>query len=109
MYFYVLFWQGIHLVTELINSYGLDVVQAYMEHIQQNAEVAVRNLLREVAQSRCKVPSRMANSPFIKLEAEDKMDDGSMLKLTVDIDASKVWFPVDNFSGHIIVSCGWWK
>lgn len=26
--------KGIHLVGELIDSYGLDVVQAYMVHIQ---------------------------------------------------------------------------
>jgi len=30
------------LVQELISEYGLDVVQAYMNYIQENAEIAVR-------------------------------------------------------------------
>ncbi|GBP79515.1 5-oxoprolinase [Eumeta japonica] len=37
---------GIQLVGELIDQYGLDVVQAYMAHIQKNAEVAVRDMLK---------------------------------------------------------------
>lgn len=38
--------QGIQLVSELIDEYGLDVVQAYMTHIQNNAELAVRDMLK---------------------------------------------------------------
>ncbi|XP_023348748.1 5-oxoprolinase-like [Eurytemora carolleeae] len=38
--------KGIQLVSELIDQYGLDVVQAYMGHIQHNAEVAVREMLK---------------------------------------------------------------
>ena len=38
--------QGIQLVNELIDHYSLDVVQAYMGHIQANAEVAVRDMLK---------------------------------------------------------------
>lgn len=41
--------KGIQLVCELIDSYGLRIVQAYMHFIQQNAEVAVRNMLKEIA------------------------------------------------------------
>jgi len=40
--------KGIQLVAELIDSYGLDVVQAYMSHIQKNAELAVRDMLRQI-------------------------------------------------------------
>ena len=40
--------KGIQLVSELIDGYGLDVVQAYMKHIQENAEVAVRDMLKEI-------------------------------------------------------------
>ncbi|XP_072458758.1 5-oxoprolinase isoform X2 [Notamacropus eugenii] len=38
--------KGIQLVGELIGQYGLDVVQAYMAHIQANAELAVREMLQ---------------------------------------------------------------
>lgn len=41
--------KGIQLVSELIESYGLHVVQAYMNYIQQNAELAVRDMLKEIA------------------------------------------------------------
>ncbi len=37
--------RGIALVHELIAEYGLGVVQAYMKHIQANAEGAVREML----------------------------------------------------------------
>ena len=43
--------RGIQLVTELIDAYGLDVVQAYMAHIQANAEVAVRQVLKKFGKS----------------------------------------------------------
>uniref|UniRef100_H2Y9L4 5-oxoprolinase n=1 Tax=Ciona savignyi TaxID=51511 RepID=H2Y9L4_CIOSA len=79
--------QGIHLVNELVETYGLNVVQAYMAHIQSNAEVAVRNLLRDVARS---TEVNDPKSPHVvSLNAQDYMDDGSMIKLRIDIDAEK--------------------
>ncbi|XP_076810844.1 5-oxoprolinase-like [Clavelina lepadiformis] len=67
--------KGIHLVQELISCYGLEVVQAYMAHIQHHAEVAVRNLLRDVSMTTDGV-----------LRASDQMDDGSVINLRVEID-----------------------
>lgn len=43
--------KGIHLVSELIDVYGLNVVQAYMNYIQENAEVSVRDMLKEIAKN----------------------------------------------------------
>lgn len=43
--------KGIQLVTELIDAYGLNVVQAYMNYIQQNAEEAVRDMLKEIGKA----------------------------------------------------------
>lgn len=43
--------KGIQLVSELIDTYGLKVVQAYMDYIQKNAEVAVRDMLKEIAKT----------------------------------------------------------
>jgi 5-oxoprolinase (ATP-hydrolysing) len=65
-------------VLELISSYGLNVVQAYMAHIQQNAEIAVRDMLKEVASDN--------QSSTSVLCAEDYLDDGSVIKLAVSID-----------------------
>lgn len=39
---------GISLVKGLIEEFGLEGVQAYMNHIQKNAEVSVSTLLKEV-------------------------------------------------------------
>ncbi|XP_017466157.1 PREDICTED: 5-oxoprolinase [Rhagoletis zephyria] len=75
--------KGIQLVSELIDSYGLDVVQAYMSYIQQNAEVAVRDMLKEIAQ---KVLKRNGTTT---LEAVEFMDDGSPIKLRVEIDSEQ--------------------
>lgn len=72
--------KGIQLVTELIQQYGLDVVQAYMGHIQSNAEVAVRDMLKEVASDALKRTGRS------ELEAEELMDDGSRIYLKVTLD-----------------------
>ncbi|KAJ3051785.1 hypothetical protein HK097_007188, partial [Rhizophlyctis rosea] len=69
--------KGIGLVGELIREYGLEVVQAYMRFIRENAELAVRNLLKGVA-------GRLGR----RLEAVDYMDDGTPIKLRVDIDAN---------------------
>ncbi|CAK8682455.1 unnamed protein product [Clavelina lepadiformis] len=70
--------KGIHLILELTLSYELEVVQAYMAHIQHHAEVVVRNLLRDVSMTTDGV-----------LRASDKMDDGSMINLRVEIDSQK--------------------
>ncbi|ELT87012.1 hypothetical protein CAPTEDRAFT_176070 [Capitella teleta] len=75
--------KGINLVHELIDEYGLEVVQAYMAHIQNNAEVAVREMLQEIARK------RKAKTGKSSLFAEDFMDDGSVLCLNVDIDEEK--------------------
>lgn len=75
--------KGIQLVGELIEQYGLNVVQAYMKHIQSNAEIAVRDMLREVAKSALK---RTGKS---ELNAEERMDDGSVISLKVSLNGSE--------------------
>ncbi|KXJ77397.1 5-oxoprolinase [Aedes albopictus] len=84
--------KGIQLVAELIDSYGLSVVQAYMGYMQQNAELAVRDMLKEIARE-----SRLRTGSTI-LEAEEHMDDGSPIRLRVSID-EKEGSAVCDFSG----------
>ncbi|XP_072707825.1 5-oxoprolinase [Ciconia boyciana] len=67
--------KGIQLVAELIRLHGLPAVQAYMAHIQANAEVAVREMLKGFA-------ARWGAA----VEAEDRMDDGSPIRLRVQVD-----------------------
>ena len=72
--------KGIQLVQQLIDQYSLEVVQAYMGHIQDNAELAVRDMLKQVGSEAAERTGRSL------LEAEDSLDDGSPIKLAVTID-----------------------
>ncbi|XP_031981299.1 5-oxoprolinase isoform X2 [Corvus moneduloides] len=67
--------KGIGLVRELIGQHGLGAVQAYMGYVQANAEVAVRDTLRAAA-------ARWGTA----LGAEDTMDDGTPIRLRVQLD-----------------------
>lgn len=71
--------KGINLITNLIEDYGEEVVQFYMHEIQNNAELSVRNLLKDVYQ-------RFQGQD---LSAVDYMDDGSPIKLKITINAEK--------------------
>jgi len=70
---------GINLISTLIGDYGEDVVQFYMRNIQDNAELSVRNLLKDVSK----------HFKGQDLSAVDYMDDGSPIRLKVTINAEK--------------------
>uniref|UniRef100_A0A1A9UYG5 5-oxoprolinase n=1 Tax=Glossina austeni TaxID=7395 RepID=A0A1A9UYG5_GLOAU len=84
--------KGIQLVSDLIDSYGLKVVQAYMLYIQQNAEIAVRDMLKEIA-----IDTLKRTGSFV-LQAEEFMDDGTPIRLKVTIDPDKGFAECD-FAG----------
>ncbi|KAA3678622.1 5-oxoprolinase (ATP-hydrolysing) [Paragonimus westermani] len=89
--------QGVHLLRQLIDEYSLPVVQAYMKHIQDNAEMAVRHMLRDacleaktyeettVSSSYCTAISPFDPSPK-PLSAIDYLDDGTPICLQVSVD-----------------------
>ncbi|KAL5711476.1 5-oxoprolinase (ATP-hydrolyzing) [Ranunculus cassubicifolius] len=85
--------RGISLIKELIDQYGLDVVQAYMTHVQSNAEGAVREMLKSVA----------ARVSSLTIEEEDYMDDGSIihLKLTIDPEKGEAIFDFDGTTPEV--------
>ncbi|KAL9932364.1 hypothetical protein V8E36_008843 [Tilletia maclaganii] len=68
--------KGIGLIQMLVEEWGLQTVQDYMAHIRANADYAVRNLLREVAEKQ----------KTDELRAVDYMDDGTPIQLLVKID-----------------------
>ncbi|XP_045540386.1 5-oxoprolinase [Papilio machaon] len=75
--------RGIQLVSELIDQYGLDVVQAYMAHIQKNAELAVRDMLKDIAKN------AINKTGSAVLHATEYMDNGTPIVLTVTLDKDK--------------------
>lgn len=79
--------RGIALIKELIEQYGLETVQAYMNYVQDNAEEAVREMLKSVA-LRVSVP-KTGKDDLLTIEEEDYMDDGSVVHLKLTIDSKK--------------------
>eukprot|EP00606_Chrysophyceae_sp_TOSAG23-5_P000165 GSChrysophyteH2.ASY1.ANO1.1022.1 assembled CDS len=71
--------RGAALMHELVAWYGLSVVTAYMQHIQDCAEQSVRGMLRQfsIDQGLEEVDS---------VSAEDFLDDGSPIRLRIHID-----------------------
>jgi hypothetical protein len=61
---------GDRLVVPVVDDYGLETVQEYMWHIRNNAEMCVRNLLRDAVK-------RTGKST---LTAIDYLDDGSPVR-----------------------------
>eukprot|EP00873_Tetraselmis_striata_P028673 jgi/Tetstr1/448937/TSEL_036163.t1 len=74
--------KGIQLVGDLIEEYSLSVVQAYMTHIQDNAEAAVRQML-------CDFSLQVGMPEVGSVYAEDQMDDGTPIVLRVTIDRTR--------------------
>uniref|UniRef100_A0A0W0FHD3 Putative Hydantoinase B/oxoprolinase n=1 Tax=Moniliophthora roreri TaxID=221103 RepID=A0A0W0FHD3_MONRR len=79
--------KGIELIYSMIEEYGLATVQEYMIHIRNNAELAVRSLLK-----------RHASIYGAKLHAIDYMDDGSPIELSITIDP-EAGFAIFDFEG----------
>lgn len=71
--------KGIGLIRTLIGEYGESVVLFYMGQIQENAELSVRNLLKEVSH-------RFSGKA---LHGLDFMDDGTPIQLQISIDEGK--------------------
>ncbi len=69
--------QGINLLNELVQTHSLKVVQVYMEYLRDNAGQSVRALLKKVTGKKEKQ---------VHLQAEDFMDEGSRIALTINID-----------------------
>jgi len=70
---------GIRLLTELIATCGLDTVHAYMGYLQDHAEQAVRQGLCQLAQQQEKQHGSLV------VEAEDLLDDGTAIALTLHL------------------------
>lgn len=62
-----------------MDEMGVDVVEAYMQHIQENAEHAVREMLKKAGQM------ALEKTGEAVLRCTDYLDDGSPIALRVDI------------------------
>ena len=92
--------KGIELVLEMVEHYGLEVVQAYMRHVQDSAEEAVRNSLRELSKSK-------GLEQVDTVRAVDYLDDGSpiVLELTIDRRDGSATFDFEGTGPEIWGNC----
>ena len=74
--------KGIQELRQMVEDFGLDVVSAYMRHVQDNAEECVRQAIDLLTDSSFEVP----------------MDDGSIIKVAIRIDKDRHEATID-FSG----------
>ncbi|MBB5514470.1 5-oxoprolinase (ATP-hydrolyzing) [Rubricella aquisinus] len=73
---------GIREVHQMIETFGLDTVLAYMRHVQANAEASVRQIIGRLSDGEFTYP----------------LDDGSQIKVRVAVDAEKGEAEID-FTG----------
>ena len=64
-------------LRRMIEAFGLEVVQAYVRHVQANAEASVRRVIGVLKSG----------------TAESRMDTGETLRVRIDIDAAKASAP----------------
>jgi 5-oxoprolinase (ATP-hydrolysing) len=74
--------KGMHELRRMVTHFGLDVVQAYMGHVQDNAAESVRRVLDALTDS----------------EFEYEMDQGAVIKVRISVDKKKREATVD-FTG----------
>jgi 5-oxoprolinase (ATP-hydrolysing) len=74
--------KGVHEMRKMIAQFGLDVVQAYMAHVQDNAEESVRRLLETLEDAAFSYPT----------------DQGSVIEVKITVDKAKREATVD-FTG----------
>lgn len=67
--------RGVNLIAALVKEYSLPTVQKYMHAIQDTAEQAVRDLMKQIVK---KFDGAL-------LEAVDYMDDGSEIHLKINV------------------------
>jgi len=94
--------RGKQLMAGLINEYSLEVVQAYMRHIRNNAEQAVREMLKRIHKECQKRKSEAQSNQtendheqkqqdgeqYTRLHACDYMDDGTEIAVTITINGA---------------------
>ena len=74
--------KGIQELNKMVNHFGLDVVQAYMGHVQDNAEESVRRVIEALKDSEYEYPT----------------DQGAIIKVKISVDKNKREATVD-FTG----------
>jgi len=74
--------KGVQELTRMVEQFGLDVVQAYMGHVQDNAEESVRRVITHLKSGRFTLP----------------LDNGAQISVSIEVNATERSAVID-FSG----------
>ena len=74
--------KGVQELHKMVEQFGLDVVQAYMRHVQDNAEESVRRVITQLKDGQFTLP----------------MDNGAQIQVAIRVDANRRSAEVD-FTG----------
>ena len=74
--------KGVQELRSMVDQFGLDVVQAYMRHVQDNAEESVRRVITQLKDGQFTLP----------------LDNGAMIQVAVRVNASERSAEID-FTG----------
>ncbi|MBF2001788.1 MAG: hydantoinase B/oxoprolinase family protein [Synechococcales cyanobacterium M58_A2018_015] len=85
--------RGVQELQRMVSHYGLATVQAYMQHVQNNAEEAVRRVLTTLSTS-----SAIAQAAENRYRQVYPLDDGSQIQVQITIDPLERRAVID-FSG----------
>ncbi len=83
--------KGVQELQSMVEQYSLPVVQAYMKHVQDNAEESVRRAITKLAH-------RWGNDASKKHSFVLRLDNGAQIQVAIQIDAKTRTAQVD-FSG----------
>ena len=65
--------KGVQELRKMVDQFGLDVVQAYMRHVQDNAEESVRRVITRLKDGEFTLP----------------LDNGAQIKVAIRVDANE--------------------
>ena len=73
--------KGVAELRKMVTHFGLETVQAYMRFVQANAELAVRDMLKETARGLLAETARGASDASECLKANERTDENTHLYL----------------------------
>ncbi|MGD1713315.1 hydantoinase B/oxoprolinase family protein, partial [Dapis sp. BLCC M172] len=78
--------KGVQELQKMVENYGLEIVQAYMKFVQENAEASVRQAIKKLSSS------------LTKKKSTSNLDDGNKIQVSVSLHQKNLTAKID-FTG----------
>jgi len=97
--------KGVQELRKMVEQFGLDVVQAYMKHVQDNAEESVRRVIELIGvrfqlanSAQAEAKDRDANWNLTPISFALPLDNGAQIKVAIRVNAAERSAEID-FTG----------